>query len=216
MKVFGALLTLFCLSACVWCSPECPSVPSLEGPTPEKAIKVSVKKKFNEYTLGGNFSKIYTDFLIEELKKQDSLIYVEQTEDADFEIDLHAYGSYQPKERQFCNYVAILSVGLIPCWDNNTLFFNIDITDKKSGLTEGFTWQQDTVKMFHLFALMPRYLNPEVYSETAVQKRITTQLLKQIQDYVYDINKNEDGIIAGEQSVETLSSAAPIEAVIKE
>lgn len=184
-----AIFASLWISACTWCSPDCPYIADFE-PLKEQTeiITVTVKKKVNEYTGGGNYSKLFTDALIAEIKEQGRLRLVSEDSKtkADYEVDLHAYVSQAPENLEYCKIIGLATLGLIPCWDNNAYFINVDIVDNRTGISEGFTYQQDTVQMIQIFGLAARYLNPERFSAGGVRKAIASQVLERLNQFVFN------------------------------
>lgn len=185
----AVVMVSFLLGACTWCAPECPYIGSFE-PTTEQTelVSVTIKKKVNQYTGGGNYSKLFTDALIAEIEAQGILRLVPDDAEtkADYEIDLHAYASHKPEEFQACKIFNAFTLGLIPCWEDNTYYINVDIVQNKTGFTEGFTYQQSIVEVRQLFALIGRSINPERYSEEGVRKAITSQVLERLNQFIYN------------------------------
>lgn len=186
------------ISACTWCSPDCPYIGDFEPAIEQNGeVTVSVKKKVNEYTGGGNYSKLFTDALVAEIKEQGRLRLVSEAgkNTADYEVDLHAYASHTPQGIEYCKIISFATLGLVPCWDNNAYFINVDITDNRTGISEGFTYQQDTVNMTQIFGLLARGFNPEEYSEEGVRKAIASQVLERLNQFIFNggLTRQESG-----------------------
>lgn len=219
--MFKKILVAFTLLlfGCTWCTEgECPYISEVNIPKDKGLITVSVSPKQNSSTSMGNYSKIFTDLLIEEIKTQGVYKYIDTTseEKADYEINLHAYASEIPTAEENCTLISSLTLGILPCWGTTTYYFDIDITDNQTEHADGFSYQQSIKTFTHLFALFPLIANQEKYGYKGVAKAITSQILEKINQYIFyggivSSPEDSDLIITDIDNVTTKSTAIKTE-----